>query len=381
LVASAVAVLAGCGSAHGGAPAAGRASAALAFMGPATGPYAEAGSNMINAVRLAVDQANRRGDLPVKVAVKVFDTQAEPAQAQTLKDRVVGDPAVVGVIGPMTSGESKAAVPTLDQAGVPVITVATNPDLARHGWRMFHRIVANDDVQAAQAARYLARGLHASTVAYVHDGTEYGRGLAELVQADATREGVRPVLFDAIDPRALDYSAAVNKIRAIRPPPSAVFYGGYYAEAGRLVKQLRDAGVAALFVSGDGSRDPAFVNSSGVDAAEGVEVTCPCADPVLSSRPAARAFTADYQARFGPPGEFAGEAFDAAGLFLDAIRHGNTTRTAVADFLAHRTAAYPGVTGDIAFGPTGEIDAAGIAVYVFHHGRLSFKGTTADLVR
>jgi hypothetical protein len=68
-------------------------------------------------------------------------------------------------------------------------------------------------------------------------------------------------------------------------------------------------------------------------------------------------------------------------VFLDAIRRGHTSRTAITDFFAHGLGTYPGVTGDIAFGPTGEINAASVNVYVFHHGRLALKGTTADLAR
>ena len=58
--------------------------------------------------------------------------------------------------------------------------------------------------------------------------------------------------------------------------PDAVFFGGYYAAAGRLSKQLRDAGVTATFVFGDGVLDPGFIEAGG-DAAEGAIITCPCA--------------------------------------------------------------------------------------------------------
>jgi branched-chain amino acid transport system substrate-binding protein len=88
--------------------------------------------------------------------------------------------------------------------------------------------------------------------------------------------------IDTIDPKAVDYSAAVNIVKARQP--AAVFYGGYYPEAGRLVKQLRDAGVKATFLSGDAGRDPGIAEGAG-RAAEGVQATCACADPAHQPDP------------------------------------------------------------------------------------------------
>jgi branched-chain amino acid transport system substrate-binding protein len=212
----------------------------------------------------------------------------------------------------------------------------------------------------------------------VHDNSEYGKGLAELVRRGAERYGVRSQLFEAIDPRATDYSAVVNKIRAVRP--AAVYYGGYYPEAGRLVKQLRDRAVQAAFLSGDGSHDPGFVQAAGPVAAEGAEVTCPCADPTVPGRPAAGVFAAAYEKRFGTrPGAFSAEGYDAAGIFLEAVRRGHMTRSAILQFLEGGLGTYAGVTKDVAFQPNGEVGGGPVYVYVFRGGTLAFKGTTAEL--
>ena len=58
-----------------------------------------------------------------------------------------------------------------------------------------------------------------------------------------------------------------------------IVYGGYYAQAGRLLKQLRDAGVTATFASGDGSLDPRIIQGAGAPAAEGAVLACPCNIP------------------------------------------------------------------------------------------------------
>ena len=70
-----------------------------------------------------------------------------------------------------------------------------------------------------------------------------------------------------------DFSATVTAVTG--SGADSVFYGGYYPEAGLLVKQLRQAGYKGLFMSGDGSEDPAFVKAAGAQAANGAILTAP----------------------------------------------------------------------------------------------------------
>ncbi|MDQ1565929.1 MAG: branched-chain amino acid transport system substrate-binding protein [Actinomycetota bacterium] len=348
----------------------------LAYLAPLTGDLANIGLAGRDAVQLAIDQAKASGDLPVRLALKVFDTQADPAQAQRLTVDVLGDASVVGVIGPLSSGEVKAAAPTLDDGGMPFVTVASNPDLARQGWKAFHRLIANDEIQSREVAGYIAAVLRARTVSVIHDNTEYGKGLATLTTAALRDDGVN-VEIDVIDPKALDYSAAVNGVKARRP--DVVFYGGYYPEAGRLVKQLRDAGMAARFVSGDASKDPG-IGQGGGKAAEGVQATCACADPALQQNPAAQSFIAAYQERFGrPPQLYSAEMYDGATVLIDAIRRGAHTRQTVLENL--KSGHVTGVTKTFSFRPDGEVGAGSVYVYEFRAGAFTSLGTTTDLAR
>ena len=348
----------------------------VAYLGPLTGDLANIGQAGRDAAQLVIDQANAAGDLPVRLALRVFDTQGDPAQSQRLTADILTDSSIVAVVGPLTSGEVKAAGPTLNDAGLPFVTVASNPDLARQGWKVFHRLMANDEIQGREAAGYIAAGLRARTVSVIHDNTEYGKALADLTSTGLRARGV-DVAIDVIDPKALDYSAAVNGVKARRP--DVVFYGGYYPEAGRLVKQLRDAGVSARFVAGDASKDPAIAQGGG-KAAEGALVTCACADPGLQQNPSAQSFVAAYQERFGrPPQLYSAEAYDGAALLVDAIRRGGRTRQAVLENV--KSGQVTGVTKTFAFRPDGEVGEGSVYVYEFRSGAFTSLGLTADLAR
>ena len=113
---------AGCGGSTGGAEGvatqagsqyeSGSPVVKLAYLGPLTGEVASIGVAARDAVRLAIDEANERGDLPVRLVLAEFDTQFDPAQAPALVTKAVIDSAVIGAIGPLSSGEVKAAAPS-----------------------------------------------------------------------------------------------------------------------------------------------------------------------------------------------------------------------------------------------------------------------------
>ncbi len=85
---------------------------------------------------------------------------------------------------------------------------------------------------------YIDTTLKAEKVFVLDDASEYGKGLADQVNEAL---GAKVVGTDTIDPAATDFSATVTKVKDAAP--DAVFFGGYYAAAGLLSKQLRDAGV------------------------------------------------------------------------------------------------------------------------------------------
>lgn len=326
---------------------------AVGFFGALTGDNAQLAINFRNGARLALDQYNGR----CAVEIVPFDSQGEPAQAPALAARAVRDERVVALIGPTYSGELRVTGPLLQEAGLPLVTVATNAALSQNGWEIFHRIVANDAVQGQAAAAYIAGTLRAERVAVVHDNSEYGLGIAEIVSAGL---GDSVIFTDSIDPTAQDYSSTVNGVRGAGP--DTIFYGGYYAEAGRLLKQLRDAGVTATFMTDDAAKDPGLIEAAGQPAAEGALVTCPCA-------PAEQAFLAAYTQAFGEqPGTYSAEGYDAANVLLAAIEAGSTDRGSVNRFLDGID--HAGITKRIAFDEHGEVADQRIFLYQVRDGEI-----------
>jgi branched-chain amino acid transport system substrate-binding protein len=351
------------------------ASVNVGFFGALTGPNAQLGINERNGEKLAIDQYNAKGSGP-KVVLKEYDSQGDPTQASTLANKVISDK-TVAIVGPAFSGESKTADPIFEQAQVVNISSsATDDSLSTHGFKYFHRIVGKNAAQGAAAEKYIAKHIKAKTIAVIDDNQQYSVGIADVVRADVKNDSITVSVSDHIDPKAQDYSSTVNKINSAKV--DAIFYGGYYAEGGRLLKQIRDAGVKVPFISDDGAADQKFVDSAGAPAAEGAVMTL--ASPDATKVPAAAKFVADYTAAFGTgPATYSAEGFDAANTILAAIAAGKTTGPDINSYV--NSTPYTGITKTIQFDANGDVQGGGVYLYGIQSGKLTFLGAVDDLAK
>ena len=352
------------------AEAGGGATATIAFVGPLTGDAANLGVNIRDGIKVAVSEENAKGG--TRISLKEFDTAGEPAQASTIKDRFIGDQSVVGIVGPTFSGETKALLPSLQDAGLVMVSAsATNADLPTvvPNETVFHRIIGDDALQANGIVAYLA-GLSPkpTRVAVVHDNSEYGKGLADGVESGAKSEGLTTAPTQVVDPKGQDFSATVNAVKSANP--SHIFYGGYYEAAGRLRKQLVDAGVNAQFISGDGSLDRGFVTAAGASAAEGVRLTCPCNLALESSTGNLKAFFDRFKSEIGKePGLYSSEAYDATKILIQGIKAGNTDRPKLLNYV-ETLPMYDGISKMIEFEPNGNLKSKTFFVFEVKNGRI-----------
>lgn len=345
----------------------------IGFLGDLTGENSGIVIPPKQGAQLAFDQYNATNP-KVKIQFKTYDSQGKGEQAVPLVKQAITKDKIAGLIGPTFSGESAQADPVLEEGKIPNISSsATNAALATHGWKFWHRLIANDNVQGAGIGNFIASNLKAKKVFIIHDSSEYGKPLAETVKANVEKAGAT-TSEDAIDPQGSDYSSTVNKAKAFNP--DAIFYGGYYAQAGKLVKQLREGGVKGRFLSGDGSLDKGLAQGAGGTTADGTIIGCPCLiDPTGSAGAASKKFAQDYKAKFNAdPAIYSAEAYDAATAFIAAVKAGNTTPEKINSFLS--TIDQAGVSKQIKFSPAGEPTATDVYVYEVKGSELPLLGNS-----
>jgi branched-chain amino acid transport system substrate-binding protein len=343
----------------------------IGFVGALTGDNANLGINIRDGMRVAIDEENARGG--PRITMAEFDTAGDPAQASTIKDRFITDRNVLGIVGPAFSGETRALLPSLQDAGLVMISAsATNKDLPNvaPNATVFHRVIADDTLQANGVVSYFnTANPKPSRIAVIHDNSDYGKPLAEDVERGAKARGLTTTQIFTVDPDAQDFSATVNAVRATNP--SHIFYGGYYAAAGRLKKQLTDAGVNAQFVSGDGSLDAGFITAAGPQAAEGARLSCPCNLALESSTGNLKAFYDSFRSKTGKePGLYAPEAYDATKILVQGIKAGNTDRAKLLQFV-EGFGRLDGVSKTIEFETNGNLRSKTFFVFQVRNGRIA----------
>lgn len=336
----------------------------IAFLGALTGDAGALGQNMVSGIKLALDEHNTANP-DCKVTLKEFDSQGDPKVAPGLATQIVGDDSIIGVVGPGFSGESLATGKTFFEAGLPSVSPsATNVTITQQGWTTWHRVVGNDDAQGTAAAKYLKDPVGATKVYIVDDGQDYSKGLATVVKKQL---GSAVVGTDQIQVGQTDMSATVTKV--VSSGADAIFYGGYYTEAGLLVKQLRQGGFKGTFMSGDGSEDPAFVKAAGAQAAEGAILTAPAGPPPADFAERAKAVSGDAV------GLYSTQSYDAANIFLAGVDAGKTSKQDMNEFIGSYSA--DGVSGPIAFDENGDIEQSVIWAYKVTGGKLDTENPTA----
>ena len=372
--------LAACGSStKGSSGASGKKTIKIGFQGPLSGDNAQLGINGEAGVKTAIDEANKKGDLPYTLVLVASDDIGKPEQGATAAQRLIDDKSVVAVVGPMFSGATKAAEPSFSTADLlSVSPSATNPALTSLGFKTFFRVIPPDDAQGQEAANYLTKAVKAKKVFSLDDKSEYGTGLSGVIEKQVKANGAT-VIHDGIPPTK-DYTAEADKIVAAKP--DALYYSGYYAEFGLLVRALKGKGFKGTIMSGDGSNDDKFITAAGNANAEGVLLTCPCGDANVD--PKAKDFLASFKVvnNGTKPGTYSPEAYDATNAIISVLKtlgSSPSDRTKVAT--AFKTVDYQGITKQIKFTNTGEVTAKIVFVYKVANGTRTVLGTTADLAK
>jgi branched-chain amino acid transport system substrate-binding protein len=321
----------------------------------------------MQAVSLAVEQANARGDLPFPLELVALDDEASPGKARELAESIVEDRTIVGVVGHKNSGPSAAAGGVYAAGGIAQVSPSsTNSDLARRGWQTFSRVCADNERQATAAADYALETLHVQRVAAVHDGTDYGRPLAESFVQTIEQAGQEIVLVESIHLGQRDFSKVVGRLKDVAC--DLIYFGLTEIESSYLTRDLRHAGVTSHLFGADGGRQSPFPGLTG-ELAEGVYETYAGVDPKAS--PAGKAFLRAYEARNMDCPIFGPEAYDAGCILIEALKRAGMAERSAILAEVRNLHGFTGATGPISFQANGNRRDAKVTIWQVIEGKMT----------
>ncbi|MED5621037.1 branched-chain amino acid ABC transporter substrate-binding protein [Ideonella sp. BN130291] len=343
----------------------------IGHVGPVSGAQAHYGKDNENGARMAVEDLNAKGvtigGKKVKFELVAEDDAADPKQGTAAAQKLC-DAKVNGVVGHLNSGTTIPASKIYNDCGIPMITPsATNPKLTEPGYKTTFRLLANDNALGAGLALHAANNLKLKKIAVIDDRTAYGQGVAEVFKKTAASKGIQIVDEQFTTDKATDFMAILTAIKS--KAPDGIFYGGMDPQAGPMLRQMEQLGLANVkFFGGDGICTAKLAELSGGAKTLG-NVVCAEGGSSLEKMPGGKTWKTRYDAKY--PGQFqvySPYTYDATMVLADAMQKaGSADPKVYLPFLAKSD--FQGVTAKVAFEPNGELKNPAMTLYSYKDGK------------
>jgi len=317
---------------------------------------------------MAIDELNAKGvtigGKKAKFELLAEDDAGDPKQGTAVAQKLA-DAKVNGVVGHLNSGTSIPASKVYSDAGIPQISPsATNPKFTRNGYKTTFRVVADDVHLGGTLGRYAVKELNGKSIAVIDDRTAYGQGVAEEFEKAVKASGGTIAERQFTTDKATDFTAILTAVKSKKP--DVVFYGGMDAVAGPMIRQMKQLGINAKFMGGDGVCSGELPKLAAGAMADG-QVICAEAGGVEGKQKAGmEKFKADFKKKFGADVQiYAPYVYDAVNVMVAAmVKAGSADPKVYLPVLA-KTTDFHGVTGDITFDEKGDIKNGALTLYTY----------------
>jgi branched-chain amino acid transport system substrate-binding protein len=344
----------------------------LGHVAPMSGGQAHYGRDNANGAILAIEDLNAKGvtigGKKVKFELLTEDDAADPKQGTAVAQKLV-DAKVHGVIGHLNSGTTIPASKIYHDAGIPQISPsATNPKYTQQGYKGAFRVVANDSQLGGTLGKYAVDTLKAKQIAVIDDRSAYGQGVAQefIKGAKAKLPGVQ-IVQQYTNDKATDFNAILTSIKGKKP--DVVFFGGMDNVGGPMLRQMKQLGIDAKFMGGDGICTTELIKLAS-DGLRDNQVVCAEAGGVTGAKEKdMEKFVERYKKRFNQDVQlYAPYVYDAVMTMATAMQKAGSTEPA--KYLPELAKIkYDGVTGPIVFDSKGDIKDGSLTLYTYKGGK------------
>lgn len=321
-----------------------------------SGPGAALGEPELKTLQLYVERLNAAGGLlgrPLRLIH--VDDGGELAKVDPAFRRLLDAERVDVLIGGTTSSASLAALPLVERAEVPFLSLAGSVLIVEPAKKWVFKTAHTDRMACDKVfADLRARGL--TRVALLSEASGYGRSGRFQCLARAAASGVQVVLDDSHDPKEADFSAPLARIGA--SDAQALLVLGVGASSARITRAVHAAGLKLALYHTHSIGSKAFIEAAG-DAAEGVRFPAaaliiaaqlPEADP---QKRVALEYTQAYTAAYGGSvSTFGGHAYDALMQWAEAVRRAGSVEPDAVRRALEATHGYVGTGGIVHYAPT-----------------------------
>ena len=304
-----------------------------------SGPAAFLGDPEQKTLELYVEKLNASGGLlGRKLELVAYDSAGDAEKARGYVKRLIEQDKVDVLVGGSTTGETMAAVPLAEAAGVPFISLAGAVVIIEPVKKWVFK-TPHTDRMACEKVFVDMRARGASKAALISGAGGFDRSMRAECLKVAAKHGIEIVADESYGAGDTDMTAQLAKIKA-NGSVQAVLNAGFGQGPAIVTKNYRQLGIKVPLYQSHGVASKQYVKLAG-DAAEGVRLpaaallvadTLPDADP---QKKVVVSYKSEYEGRFKQEvSTFGGHAYDGLMLATEAIRRaGSTDKAKVRDAL------------------------------------------------
>ena len=343
----------------------------IGHVAPTSGAIAHLGKDNELGARLAIEDLNAKGVMiggkKAKFELLAEDDAGDPKQGTAAAQKLV-DSKVNGVVGHLNSGTSIPASKVYSDAGIPQISPsATNPKFTRNGYKTTFRVVADDVHLGGTLGRYAAKDLKGKSIAVIDDRTAYGQGVADEFEKGVKGAGGKVVGREFTNDKATDFTAILTSLKGKKP--DVVFFGGMDAVAGPMLRQMKQLGIEAKFMGGDGICTGELPKLAAGTMGDGQVVCAEAGGVEGEAKKSMDDFKAKFKSKFNVDVQiYAPYVYDAVNVMAAAMVKAGSAEPAKYLPVLAKTTGYKGVTGTIAFDEKGDIKNGALTLYTYKGG-------------
>ena len=329
---------------------------------PLSGNLAALGQDLLNGVKLAVDELNKEGfkikGKPVTIEVVAMDDRSDPAAGVDVAKQMV-EAGVVAVIGNLNSGVSIPAAPIYGAANIAQLAISTNPKFTQLGLATTFRLVANDTLQARAIGSFAANQLNANKFAIIDDGTTYGKGLAEGAAVELKKAKKEVVVTYSSDDKTTAFDDLAAKIKAGNVEVVVSTQGDFQILA--LLEALKKIDYTSVSILG-GDTIKTTNMLKGIGMVKGLYATSPILD--AKEFVTGPQFLSKYRAAFKVDPAYGGHyTYDAMYVLAGAMKRAESTDPKKITETLRTLDGYAPITGSMKWDAVGEQRYGVVGVY------------------
>lgn len=295
-----------------------------------TGPAAFLGDPEQKTLELYVEKVNAAGGvLGRRLQLHVYDSAGDAEKARAYVKRLIEQDKVDALVGGSTTGETMAAVPLAEAAGVPFISLAGAVVIVEPVKKWVFK-TPHTDRMACEKIFTDMRGRGATRIALISGAGGFDRSMRAECLKVAANAGMQIVADESYGAGDSDMTAQLAKIKAT-PGVQAVLNAGFGQGPAIVTRNYRQLAIGAPLYQSHGVASKQFVKLAG-DSAEGVRLpaaallvadTLPDAD---AQKKVVANYKRDYEGRFKQEvSTFGGHAYDGLMIVLEAMRRAGTS--------------------------------------------------------